>query len=281
MVKRKIISIDEEKCNGCGLCIPNCPEGALQVIDGKVRLISDIFCDGLGACIGHCPQDAITTEERDAQPYDEKKVMKNIIKAGKNTIIAHLNHLKEHGETGYLKEALEVLKEKGMDIDFNKKIETPPQPCSCPSAKMVDFSKEKTKESSELGERVSHLKQWPIQLHLVPTNAPYFQKKDVLLVADCVGYSIADFHKDYLKGRSIAIACPKLDSNTDIYIDKLTELIDEAEINSLTVMTMQVPCCSGLLLFAKKAAEKAKRKIPIKNIMVGIKGEILKEEIIN
>ena len=102
MVKRKIISIDEEKCNGCGLCIPNCPEGALQVIDGKVRLISDIFCDGLGACIGHCPQDAITTEEREAQPYDEKKVMKNIIKAGKNTIIAHLNHLKEHGETGYL-----------------------------------------------------------------------------------------------------------------------------------------------------------------------------------
>ena len=281
MVKRKIISIDEKKCNGCGLCIPNCPEGALQVIDGKARLISDIFCDGLGACIGHCPQDAITTEEREAQPYDEKKVMKNIIKAGKNTIIAHLNHLKEHGETIYLKEALEELKEKEINIDFNKKIETPIQPCSCPSAKMIDFSKEKTKEPSESGERVSHLKQWPIQLHLVPTDAPYFQKKDVLLVADCVGYSIADFHKDYLKGRSIAIACPKLDSNTDNYIDKITKLIDETEIKSLTVMTMQVPCCSGLLLFAKKAAGKSKRKIPIKNIMVGIKGEILKEELIN
>ncbi len=281
MVKRKIISIDEEKCNGCGLCIPNCPEGALQVIDGKARLISDIFCDGLGACIGHCPQDAITTDEREAQPYDEKKVMKNIIKAGKNTIIAHLNHLKEHGETGYLNEALEILKEKGIDVDFNKKIETPPKPCSCPGTKIVDFSKEKTKESSESGERVSHLKQWPIQLHLVPANAPYYQKKDVLLVADCVGYSIADFHKDYLKDRSIAIACPKLDSNTDIYIEKITKLIDEAEIKSLTVMTMQVPCCSGLVFFAKKAAEKAKRKIPIKNIMVGIKGEILKEELIN
>ena len=221
MAKRNIISIIEEKCNGCGQCIPNCPEGALQVIDGKARLISDIFCDGLGACIGHCPQGAITTEEREAEPYDEKKVMKNIVKAGKNTIIAHLNHLKEHGETSYLKEALEILKEKEIDIEFNKKTETPPSQCSCSGAKMIDFSEEKTKQSVETGERISHFKQWPIQLHLVPTDAPYFQKKDVLLVADCVGYSIADFHKNYLIDKSLAIACPKLDSNTDNYTEKI------------------------------------------------------------
>jgi hypothetical protein len=142
----------------------------------------------------------------------------------------------------------------------------------------MDFSKEETKQHHESGTRISQLKQWPIQLHLVPSTAPYFQKNDVLLVADCVGYCIADFHKDYLKGKSLAIACPKLDSNTDIYIEKITSLIDDAQINSLNVMTMQVPCCNGLLLLSKKAAERAQRKIPINHIMVGIKGEILKEE---
>ena len=135
MVKRSIIKIDEEKCNGCGLCIPNCPEGAIQIIDGKARLISDLFCDGLGACIGHCPQDAIIIEKREAQPYDEKKVMKNIIKAGKNTIIAHLMHLKEHGETEYLNQALDVLKEKNIDYSLkNIEGETMETECGCPGA---------------------------------------------------------------------------------------------------------------------------------------------------
>lgn len=114
-MKRKIIKIDEEKCNGCGLCIPNCPEGALQVIDGKVRLVSDLYCDGLGACIRHCPEDAITIEERDAEKYDERKVMTNIVRQGENVIKAHLKHLKEHHQDEYLKEALAYLKEKEID----------------------------------------------------------------------------------------------------------------------------------------------------------------------
>ena len=280
MTKRKIVKIDEEKCNGCGLCIPNCPEGAIQIIDGKARLVSDIFCDGLGACLGHCPEGAISTEEREAEPYDEKKTMENIVKAGKNTVIAHLKHLKDHGETGYLKEALEFLEEKGIKIDFEEETKKEPvQPvCSCPGAKMRDFSDEKKETTEESGSRSSQLKQWPVQLHLVPPFAPYFKGKDVLLVADCVGYSIGDFHKDYLKGRSLSIACPKLDSNQEIYLDKLTKLIDGANINTLTVMTMEVPCCNGLLNLAKEAAEKASRKIPIKSIVVGIKGDILKEE---
>jgi len=223
MAKRKIIKIDEEKCNGCGVCIPNCPKGALQVIDGKARLISDIFCDGLGACIGHCPQGAITTEEREAEEYDEKKTMENIVKAGKNTIIAHLKHLKDHGELGYYNEALEVLKEKGIEIDLDeeKKDVSAHPPHACPGARMMDFSDEKKSNIDESGKRISQLRQWPVQLHLVPPNAPYFQGKDVLLVADCVAYSLAGFHKDYLKGRSIAIACPKLDSNQDVYEEKL------------------------------------------------------------
>ena len=282
MVKRKIIKIDEQKCNGCGLCIPNCPEGALQVIDGKARLISDIFCDGLGACIGYCPQDAILTEEREAEEYNEKKVMiENIIKAGKNTIIAHLKHLKEHGETGYYNDAIEVLKENGIkiNIDEESKCECDHSPHkACPGSKIMDFTDENENETEESGSRISQLRQWPIQLHLVPPNAPYFHKKDIILVADCVGYSLADFHKDYLKEKSIAIACPKLDSNLDSYIEKLISLIDNTKINTLTVMIMEVPCCNGLLELAKKASEKASRNIPIKLIVVSIKGKILREE---
>jgi len=282
MSKREIIKIDEEKCNGCGICIPNCPEGALQVIDGKARLISDIFCDGLGACIGHCPQGAISTEKRNAENYDEKKVIKeNIIKAGKNTIIAHLKHLKDHGETKYYDDALEVLDDEGIEINLDDVNECgcnhePHSACS--GAKVMDFSEEKTSETEETGKRNSQLKQWPVQLHLIPPNASYLQEKDVILVADCVAYSLADFHKDYLKDKSIAIACPKLDTNIDIYLDKLTSFIDSAKINTLTVMTMEVPCCSGLLALAKKAADNASRKIPIKLVMVSIKGQILKEE---
>jgi len=280
MTKRKIVKIDDEKCTGCGLCIPNCPEGAIQIIDGKARLVSDIFCDGLGACLGHCPEGAITTEEREAEPYDEKKTMQNIVKAGKNTIIAHLKHLKDHGETGYLNEALEYLKEREIDIDFKETecIKNNQPYSACPGAQMRDFSDEKKETLNESGSRTSQLKHWPIQLHLVPPFAPYFKGKDVLLVADCVGYTIGDFHKDYLKGRSLSIACPKLDSNQEIYLDKLIKLIDGAKINTLTVMTMEVPCCNGLLNLAKKAAEKVNRKIPIKSIVVGIKGDILKEE---
>ena len=281
MVKRKIIEIDEEKCNGCGVCIPNCPEGAIQIIDGKARLISDIFCDGLGACIGKCPQGAIETIEREAEPYDEKKTMReHIIKAGENTIIAHLNHLKDHGETKYFEEAMEVLQEEGIEIDFDKKTcdKEDKLPRGCPGSKVMDFSEEKTIEKEETGTRSSQLRQWPVQLTLVPPLAPYFVNKNAILVADCVAYSVGDFHKDYLKDRGIAIACPKLDTNHDVYLDKLARMIDDAKINTLTVMTMEVPCCSGLLSLAKKAAEKAKRKIPIKSIIVCLKGDILKEE---
>ncbi|MBU0763063.1 MAG: 4Fe-4S binding protein, partial [Candidatus Altiarchaeota archaeon] len=229
MVKRQIIKIDEEKCNGCGQCIPNCPEGALQMIDGKARLISDLFCDGLGACIGHCPQGAITTEEREAQAYDEKKTMDNIIAAGPNTIKAHLKHLKEHGEFGYMGQAIEVLKSKGLPVpDLGDSGSCPPT--GCPGSRMLDFNSEKT--DSEEGDVSSQLRQWPVQLHLVSPNAPYFRGKDVVLSADCVAYSLGGFHSQYLKGKSLAIACPKLDSDLDIYVEKIKEMVDEAKINT-------------------------------------------------
>ncbi len=274
MAKRKIIRIDEEKCNGCGLCIPDCPEGALKIIDGKARLISDLFCDGLGACMGSCPEDAITIEEREAEEYEEKEVMRNIVEQGKNVIKAHLEHLKEHGEEGYLKEALDYLKEKPLCSAH----EDMGSFSSCPGSKIVDF-REKDKEiKEETGKRQSQLRQWPIQLHLVSPTAPYYQGQDVILTADCVAYALGDFHKDYLKGKAIAIACPKLDEGQDVYAEKIKSWFEDAKINTLTVMIMQVPCCMGLLSLAKQAVENSKRKVPVKSIVVSLQGEILSED---
>lgn len=275
MAQREIIKIDEEKCNGCGLCVPNCPEGALQIIDGKARLVSDLFCDGLGACIGNCPEGAISVEEREAEEYDERKVMENIVKQGKNTIKAHLQHLKDHGADKYLKQAKQYLEEKGIENPIKE--EHHAHSASCPGSKIMEFSKEENKLDEE-GKRSSQLRQWPIQLHLISPNAPYFIGKDVLLAADCTAFSIGDFHKDFLKGKTLTIACPKLDSNREVYVEKIRKMIDEAKINTLTVLVMEVPCCSGLLQIAKKALDSATRKIPIKIIVVGIKGDILKEE---
>jgi ferredoxin len=275
-MKREIIHIDEDKCTGCGLCIPNCPEGALQIIDGKARLISDLFCDGLGACVGHCPEDAITVEVREAEPYDERKVMENIVKAGPNTIVAHLKHLKEHGEEGFLKEAMQVLNEKNIEVDLSEL--APAAHSGCPGARAMALNRDNGENVNEEGKRPSELTHWPIQLHLIPPMAPHFKGTDVLLSADCVAHAYGDFHKDLLKDRTLTIACPKLDQGQDIYVDKLTALIDHAEINSLTVAIMEVPCCRGLLMVAQKAAAQAERKIPINLKVMSIGGEILQEE---
>jgi Pyruvate/2-oxoacid:ferredoxin oxidoreductase delta subunit len=283
MAKRKIIRIDEEKCNGCGLCIPDCPEGALKIIDGKARLISDLFCDGLGACIGSCPEDAITIEEREAEEYDEKEVMENIAGQGKNVIKAHLEHLKEHSQSEYLKEAIDFLKERNVEIPLREEPlhrthEHAASFSGCPGSKMMDFREKASEVSEETGRRQSQLRQWPIQLHLISPTAPYYQEADVVLTADCVAYALGDFHKDYLKGKAIAIACPKLDEGQDIYLGKIKSWLEDAKINTLTVMIMQVPCCMGLLNLAKQALEDSKRKVPIKSIVVSIQGEILSEE---
>lgn len=280
---RDMVTIDEEKCNGCGLCVPGCPEGALQVIDGKVRLVSDLLCDGLGACVGECPEGALKVEKKEAVPYDERKVMENIVKAGANTIKAHLKHLNDHGQKDFLNIALEVLKEKNVDIPNYKEAKMAHShhgEGGCPGSKVLDFSKENeaTSDGGNAGQQPSYLRQWPVQLHLVSPHAPYFEKADVLLAADCVAFSLGNFHRDYLKGRALAIACPKLDSDMEIYAEKITAMIDEAKINTLTVMIMQVPCCGGLLGIAKQAAAKAKRKVPVKAIIVGLKGDILSEE---
>jgi len=276
---RRIVKIDEEKCDGCGECIPNCHEGALQIIDEKARLISDLFCDGLGACLGHCPQGAITIEEREAKPYDETKVMEYIVKGGRNVIIAHLKHLFEHNEIDYYKEAVNYLNDNGIENPLNGRTPQPQQYNGCPSSKVITFEKKEIK-SDESGKRQSHLTQWPIQLHLVTPFAQYYKDSDLLLAADCVGFAYADFHKDFLKEKSIAIACPKLDTNKQVYLDKLTAMINESNIKSITVLIMQVPCCGGLLQLARLANESANREVPINSVIIGVNGEILEETIV-
>lgn len=280
-MKRKIISIDEEKCNGCGNCIPGCPEGAIQMIDGKARLISDLFCDGLGACLGECPEGAIIIEEREAEPYDEKKVMANLVKQGKNVVAAHLTHLKDHNEQEYLKQALEYLKENHMEdpLEGMKTMNMHAHGGGCPGSRSMEFAGSRPAAVEELeGNRPSQLAHWPIQLHLISPTAAQYQGKDVLLAADCVPFAMGDFHKDYLKGKSLAIACPKLDEGQEVYLEKLTAMIDQAKINTLQVMIMQVPCCGGLLRLAQEAAARASRKVPVKCTVVSLQGDILQEQ---
>jgi hypothetical protein len=230
----------------------------------------------LGACIGHCPQGAITIEEREAEPYDEAKVMEYIVKAGRNVIIAHLKHLLEHNEVNYCKEAVKFLNDNGIENPLNGESVKPQQFGGCPGSKAMSFEKKEV-INNESGKRESHLTQWPIQLHLVSPFAQYYKDSDLLLAADCVGFAYADFHKDFLKGKSIAIACPKLDTNKQVYLDKLTAMINESNIKSITVLIMQVPCCGGLLQLAQLANDSANRKVPINTVVIGVNGEILEE----
>jgi NAD-dependent dihydropyrimidine dehydrogenase PreA subunit len=301
-MKRDILRIDEELCNGCGVCVPNCHEGALQVIDGKVRLVSELMCDGLGACIGHCPEGAITIETREAEPYNETSVMEQMKYKGKNTIIAHLKHLKDHGETGFLQEGVSYLKIHRAELNFNldevisevhnhgRSVPTPAALIGnthqhanngggCPGSRAIVIEKPETNnENQSHSNQPSELRQWPVQMHLVNPNAPYFRNSDLLLAADCVAFSMGGFHSNHLKGKSLAIACPKLDQGTESYIEKLTAMIDIAKINTITVMMMEVPCCGGLLMMVRGALAKATRKVPVKKIITGINGEVLEEE---
>jgi ferredoxin len=272
-VRRQIIKIDEEKCTGCGDCIPNCPEGALQVIDGKARLISDLFCDGLGACIGHCPEGAISIEEREAEPYDERKVMENIARQGPNVINAHLEHLREHGEMALLKEALDFLKERGLQVPRQAAAVPPHAGGGCPGSRTMQFEA-KEAEGKPAGRAVTRLRQWPVQLTLVPPHAPYLQGADVVLVADCVPFAYANFHEDFLKGKAVLVACPKLD-DVEFYRGKLAELFRHNDIKSIEVVHMEVPCCFGLVHVLRLALEDAGKEIPVTDTMIGIRGEVL------
>ena len=271
VMKRDIIRINEEKCTGCGSCVTGCPEGALQVIDKKARVISDLFCDGLGACIRDCPEGAIEIETREAEPYDEYKVMGNIAKAGPNVIKAHLQHLHEHGQEDLLDEALDFLKQNNIEIpDYEEE----PSACGCPGSMTRDL----TRSSNQTHEPVmltSELGNWPIQLQLLNPNAPYLKNADLLLAADCAPFAYANFHQRFLQGKRLIILCPKLDTTIGEYVDKLSEIFQKQDIESISIVHMEVPCCSGIEIIVRRALEKAQKNITIKDYTISINGEII------
>ena len=243
---RKIVQIDQDRCNGCGHCVPSCAEGAIRMINGKAVLSADNLCDGLGACLGECPQDAIRIIEREADEFDEVAVEKHLKEAGKTpaqTGAAHQHHGKGHGHGG-----------------------------GCPGSRTMSLDSP-APQAEEGGSRQSTLGQWPVQLHLVSTTAPYFQDADLLIAADCVPFAYADFHNDFLVGKALVIGCPKLDDN-QFYTQKLTELFKNSSIRSITVMKMEVPCCGGIAVAAKQALAASGKVIPYKEVTVGIRGTI-------
>jgi len=249
---RKIVKIDADKCNGCGQCVPSCAEGAIAIVDGKAVLSADMLCDGLGACLGDCPLDAISIEERDTDAFDEVAVEKHLAELGRPALVhAHAPQATPvaqhgHGHGG-----------------------------GCPGSRAMSFAAPQAASTSAepAGSRQSQLGQWPVQLHLVSTTAPYFQGADLLITADCVPVAYAGYHEDFLKGKAVVMGCPKLDDN-QFYAQKLTELLTKSDVKSVTVLRMEVPCCGGITMAARQAVAACGKEIPYKEVTIGIQGTI-------
>jgi Pyruvate/2-oxoacid:ferredoxin oxidoreductase delta subunit len=236
-VLRKIVKIDENKCNGCGACIISCAEGALRIVDGKAKLMSEKYCDGLGACLGKCPQDAITVVDAEAEEFDEE---------------ATRQHLDKKESVAPASENL---------------------PCGCPSATVQNFEKSGKEEAYRPAHQPSMLSHWPVQLTLVPAKAPFLQGADVLLAAHCVPFAYAGFHQDFLRDHALLIACPKLD-DFSAHLRKLTDILRSSDVRSITVAYMEVPCCSGLVHMAERAIRDSGKDIPLREVTIGVQGEV-------
>lgn len=234
---REIVRIDQDKCDGCGLCVPACAEGAIRIVDGKAQLVAENLCDGLGACLGECPQGALVVEKRTADPFDEEAVEKHLAVEAQTHGEAH------HAQGG-----------------------------GCPSARVAAFAPTTEKADDEAERRPSELRQWPVQMHLVPPGAPFLREAELLLAADCVPFAYADFHRDLLRGKVLLVGCPKLDDG-QAYLEKLTAILAENAVRSLTVAHMEVPCCSGLIAIARRALEASGATVPLQTVRIGVRGE--------
>ena len=248
LVIRKIIKIDEDLCNGCGNCVPACAEGALEIIDGKARVIADIYCDGLGACLGECPTGALTIEERKADEFDEHAVEK-------------------------------MLAEKdGKEKKQQEHRVLPMAAGGCPSARMMQSfepAAAKTAAPAAAGEAAeSALSHWPVQIMLVPATAPFLKGADLLVLADCVPVAFPTLHRDFLQGKRVMIGCPKFD-NTQAYIEKFAQICQQSGICSITSVVMEVPCCSALPVIVKKGMERSGVEIPMEEVVISVRGKIL------
>jgi len=254
LVKRKMIEIDEDKCDGCGQCAIACAEGALAIIDGKAKVVNEVFCDGLGACIGECPQGALTIVEREAPEFDEGAVKHHLDRSDpeKAWALAH-GHVRSHARAS-----------------------PEPEPCGCPSATPMTLKSSRAARAHEADDLPPELTSWPIQWRLVSPAMPFFKGADLLLAADCVPFAFRDFHGRFLQGKTVIIGCPKLDDQA-AYLEKLASVFREAGPRSVTIVRMEVPCCSGLTSIAKEALRRAGKDLPLKEIVVGIKGDVLEE----
>lgn len=240
MAVRKMVKIDEQKCDGCGQCILSCAEGALAIVDGKARVVKDSYCDGLGACLGTCPQDAITIEEREADPFDEAAVARHLAKSQPRQPALHT------------------------------------MGGGCPGSAVRELARGPQRAAAATA-CPSQLGHWPIQLALVPPGAPFLQGSELLLAADCAPFAMADFHARFLHGRSVVVGCPKLD-DPQPYVGKLAAIIEQASLRGLTIIHMEVPCCTGLCQIARLAMEQAGRSIPVREVTVSVDGQVISDE---
>ncbi|MEI8172750.1 MAG: 4Fe-4S binding protein [Deltaproteobacteria bacterium] len=243
--KRKIIEIDENLCDGCGLCVPSCAEGAIQVIDGKARIVADKYCDGLGACLGECPKGALRIVDRETEPFDQAAAEKHAA-SQKSSIVS----------------------------------ETIPMACGCPSTMIRTFptpgSCEKANEPVSQAGGVSALSHWPVQIRLVPPTAPFLKGADLLVAADCTPFAYPRFHEDFLKGKALLVGCPKLD-DAQAYVQKFAEIFREADIKSITVLVMEVPCCQGLPVIIQRGMAMAGKNVPMEKVVISSRGEVIEK----
>lgn len=330
MPTRTVIEIDEDKCDGCGLCATGCHEGALRIIDGKARLVGESLCDGLGACIGECPRGALRTVVRDVEDYDERKVIEHILPKGMATVAAHLDHLAGHGQDLWYGQAIAYLADKGIALPVGDSTSsrapaapsrTTARPAAtsanqsggarfspigaaapqagaarnvdncmsggCPGSAARSFGPAPAAHGSAGpgapqgsgarpgalgGSSASRLEHWPVQLHLANPRAPHFAGADLLIAADCTAFACGAFHQALLAGKKLVIACPKLDSGKEIYVDKLRAFVDSAGVRSITLAIMEVPCCGGLSRLLDEALAGASRSVPVSTVVVGIEG---------
>lgn len=246
IIKRKIIEIDEDKCNGCGECVPSCAEGAIQIVAGKARLAAEKYCDGLGACLGECPNDALHIVEREAEDFDEKAVEEHLAATPPGTLP-----------------------------------EAPAMACGCPSSQIQSFARPACHGAAARPEASpltpSALSHWPVQIKLVPPTAPFLKGADLLVAADCTPFAYPDFHRDFLNGKVLMVGCPKFD-DAEAYVQKFTDVFKMAGVKSVTVVTMEVPCCQGLPVIVKKGMAAAQADIPMTHVVVGTRGEIIRKE---
>jgi ferredoxin len=251
-MKRKIVTINEELCNGCGNCVTACSEGALEIVDGKARLVKEDFCDGFGDCISECPTGALVIEERESRPFDEEATKEYLLRTrGKEAVLRMEEAQMRHSEREHIALA-----------------------CGCPGSLAQTLKTRETHAPFTYQKMESQLRNWPLQIALLPFSAPYYDGRDLLVSADCCAYAYGSFHSDFIKGHTVALGCPKLD-DTEPYLEKLTAILSENNVKSLTVTYMEVPCCMGLVRVVEEAIRQSGKNIPLRKIKISLNGEIL------